>query len=89
MRHIWQSEFENKYYKKEWKERTFFTKKPYKIGTIIEDRDGTFAVYDGAHNWMGTISAKGTSKQNGQVSEYKETFIKSALEFLKEQGKIK
>lgn len=89
MMQVWQSEFENKYYKKEWKEKTFITKKLYKIGTVIEHRDGSFAVYDGAHNWMGSLDKKGTPKYNGKSSEYMETFLKSALEFLKEQGKIK
>ena len=89
MMHVWQSEFENKYYKKEWKQKTFFTRKLYKIGTLLEDKDGTFAVYDGAHNWMGTFDKTGKVKYNGTSTEYKETFLKSAVEFAKEIGKLK
>lgn len=86
--HIWRSEFENKFYKKEWKELTPFTRKPYKIGLIVENREGNFTVYDGAHNYMGNFDKKGSIKYNGKESEYKETFLKSAVEFAKENGKI-
>ena len=84
----WQSNFENTYYKKEWKQKTFFTRRLYKIGTICENEDGTFTVYDGAHNWMGTFDSKGNIKYNGKASEYSETFMKSAVEFATKEKKI-
>lgn len=89
MKSVWQSQFENKYYKKEWKEKTFFTRKPYKIGTVIEDKDGTFAVYDGAHNLMGYFNKSGKATYNKSKTEYMETFLKSAIEFAREQKRIK
>lgn len=85
----WLVQFTNEYYKKEWKEITPFTRKPYKVGTIVQRNDGIFVVYDGAHNYMGTFDEQGKIKFNGKESEYAKTFLDSAVEFAKKQGKIK
>ena len=89
MKQVWQATFENKDYKKEWKEKTFFTRKLYKIGTVIEEEDGTFAVYDGAHNLMGHFDKKGAISYNKDKNEYKDTFMKNAIEFAKKEKRIK
>lgn len=71
-------QFTNKYYKKTW-EKTTKNGTPYKIGTYKATNDG-YAVYDGATNYMGKITASGEIICNGAESEYKMSFLKSAKE---------
>lgn len=86
---MWLTEYTNIYYHEEWAQTTPYTKRPYAVGTIAEDKDGTFAVYDGAHNWMGHFDQNGKITYNGDPSEYMTTFLESAVAYAKEQGKIK
>ena len=75
-------EFENKYYQDEWEQTVPKTDRLYKLGTCASNADGSFGVYDGATNYMGTIKADGTMVYNGEPSAYEESFLKAAKEFL-------
>ena len=85
---MWLKEYDNFLYKKEWKELTPYTRRPYRVGTVVEEKDGTFAVYDGAHNYMGYFDKEAKITYNGNPSDYMETFLESAIAFAKENDKI-
>lgn len=72
-------EFNNLYYRPEWAEKT-----PqgalYARGTASERGDGSHAVYDGAGNYMGEVSAAGVPEYAGEPTPYKESFLRSAAE---------
>ena len=74
-------EFDNRYYLPEWEEKT-----PqgdlYARGTASERSDGSHAVYDGAGNYMGEVSAAGDLEYAGEPTPYKESFLRSAAEQL-------
>lgn len=84
--------FENTYYKDEWLDvvprgdKNITGQVRYKDGTAIaHDNDSDlFAVYDGAGNIMGDINSYGETCCAGDESEYKLTFLKSALKKLVE-----
>lgn len=85
---MWLTKYTNTLYHKEWKQKTFFTRRPYAVGTIVEDKDSIFTVYDGARNLMGYFDKDGKITYNGKQSEYMKTFLETAVAFAKEQGKI-
>lgn len=87
MKRLWCKQFENKEYEKEWQELSTITKKPMKIGTVVQEED-TFAVYDGAHNWMGTFDKNGIITYNGTETEYMRTFCESAVEFARKEKRL-
>lgn len=74
-------EFKNKYYKKEWQQKTP-QGLPYDRGTYEPTPDGGWAVYDGAVNYMGEITRKGVIVCNGVEGDYKMSFLKAAKEIL-------
>lgn len=85
------AQFENKEYKKEWKEfvpngtdkdgKDIPSKQLYKLGTVHENEDGSgFSVYDGATNYIGVINNDGSFVINGAKDEYAMTFMKYAKE---------
>lgn len=71
--------FVNTLYKGTWAKLVPGTNAEYKNGTYVS-KDGTdYAVYDGATNYMGRVNREtGEIKANGEMSEYKESFLKSA-----------
>ena len=65
--------FINTEYKSEWKQG-----EGYEKGSAVPNPDGTWAVYDGKQNYMGTIGADGTLLCAGEPTEYKHTFLRAA-----------
>lgn len=74
-------EFENLYYRPEWAKETP-QGIPYARGTASPRFGGGFAVYDGAGNYMGEVSADGNLEFAGEPTPYKESFLRSAAEQL-------
>ena len=76
--------FENKKYKKEWKEWVpgFEGKVRYKDGTFSLNNDGSRTVYDGSTMLMGFVMPDGTLKSDYPEGEqeYSMTFLQSAAE---------
>ncbi len=76
--------FENKEYKKEWKEWVpgFEGKVRYKDGTFSLNPDGSRTVYDGSTMLMGFVKPDGTlvSDYPEGEQEYSLTFLRAAAE---------
>lgn len=83
--------FENKYYKKEWKEFSSIKGNPrFADGTYFKEGD-KYAVYDGATNIMGYVNKNGNFElldPKDAESEYKCSFLKAAKEALVAEGLV-
>ena len=75
--------FRNKYYQEDW-----IQNEGYEDGSAYENEEGAWAVFDGRQNYMGKVDpATGDMESNGEMTQYKESFLRSALEALTEEGK--
>lgn len=79
--------FRNKYYNSKWQKFVGNSKREYADGTYAEE-GGKYAVYDGATNFMGFVNKNGTFDSDGNLTEYKASFLKSAKEVLVEAGLV-
>lgn len=72
--------FVNILYKESWAKYVGETTNEYRNGTYASSDGITYTIYDGATNYMGKVNVKtGKILCNGETSEYKESFLQSAL----------
>lgn len=79
--------FRNTEYKKEWQKFVGSSKTEYADGTYFQE-EASYAVYDGAQNFMGYVNKNGTFSTAGELTEYKASFLRTAKADLVKQGLV-